>query len=903
MILFTFCLAPRVEGQTCDCTDFPTYKCINSGLLSDLIGSNVLLGYGASPGTPQFIVVENYLNFYDALNSSPYYFASGSEIVLLQDAVLNIRKEVVMDNVNILGCGSWEKIQVFDNATFRLKNSDIANGCQAIVLSEGANAEIIDNRFVNNSVCIEASGNVILLGEGVAHNSFNKGTATLTCQTPNNEAVRLTNVPHIAIGNPSGTGTPNIFDGYTGISAQNSNVSVFNSFFYDKTTGAGIKLTTSGGVYTARMEGLAMAGNSRGIESKGYNLAVSDAILYECQNEHILIAPNNLPIALTLNNNSFEKYASKAISVGSNKFSRVYISENEFHDNHEFEVETFGIHCTSNEIVGTTPSAMVQNNTFFDQEKDNGIAPFAHHGIYLGFTSGMTLKDNDFIQNYAANEQHYFTGIRLFKSPNNKIQNNQFIGTYGPLTGTSILTDSYKGMNILESGANLISCNASYALNQGFRFQGPDCDQANFHHNTMEENLTGLYLSPGSIMGQQFERENSWSGDLPGDGIAEAHFDGNPDQQFTSMSLFSINSSNPTSDFWANPRIPEDDWFEDSQGQPSILADCYEVWPFPLPPSVSDDRVIGDEFEAYKDYPASEWEAILRAYGTLYHNADYRAGNGAAATFFALHDTANIGKLYRASLAWKTLGRMDSGFETDWSDNATAISLKLDTLTSLVAEMETADEADQDSLATILILLQEDVAALQTDNADLADQYVDMLAARADQLASDLEDITAVEVWEQNMKTVLTLLVERFQEDESVWSGAQYDTLLSIADQCRHEGGIGVVMARAAIEQYDYDDEIMCPGASQSRRVSTTTALQGSIAPNPAGDFFTIRLDRPVTGQVILRNMHGQPLRSITVTESAAIDLDTRLLSSGVYHISVQSTDGAQLLKRLSIIH
>lgn len=50
-----------------------------------------------------------------------------------------------------------------------------------------------------------------------------------------------------------------------------------------------------------------------------------------------------------------------------------------------------------------------------------------------------------------------------------------------------------------------------------------------------------------------------------------------------------------------------------------------------------------------------------------------------------------------------------------------------------------------------------------------------------------------------------------------------YDTLLSIAGQCRHEGGIGVVWARAAIEQFDYDDEALCPG--ESERPTATTLL------------------------------------------------------------------------------
>lgn len=914
MILFTFFLASRAKGQTCDCSDFPTYKCINSGLLSDLIANGDLLDYAHAAVEPQYIVVESDINFYDASDNTPYHFAPGSEIVMLQNAGLVISKEVVLDEVNIFGCGFWEKMRVNGSGTLRIRNSQIANACESIVLNQGAKAEIVSNYFVNNGACITASNSVTLLGEGVAHNVFDGDGFTIGCSGNTfRYAIKLDDVPYIEIGNSSGNGSPNQFLEYNGIWASNSNIGVYNSRILNfPNGGSGIRLDGGLGVNTAYIQGLGHTENSPtfienmavGIRAIGYHLTVNDAFFHTGSSAFVRVRQSNKPTILSLTYNRFENYPPSGVDVSLCKFVWAKIVNNEFYDGNVESIDSKGIEWVSNEIVGTNSTAMMQDNTFYDEDKgEPDIVTFDHTGISVRLSSGVTVKENTFYQNFASDYPHIFSGVKLYEAPGNKIQNNQFIGNHGPLTVSGASPDSYKALDVEESGANLISCNSSSNLNHGFRFQGPGCDQTNFHHNGMEDNLTGLYLYPGSIMGAQFERENGWSGSLPGNGIAEAHFDGNPDDQSMAMSLFSINSSNPSSDFWANPRIPSDDWFEDSQGQPSIYADCYEVWTFPLPPSVSDDRAIGDEFEGYKGYPASEWEAALRAYGTLYHNSDYRAGNGTAASFYALHDTANIGKLYRASETWKTLGRMDSGFEADWSANATAISLKLDTITSLVAEMETADEADQDSLASILALHQEDVATLQIDNAELADQYIDTLADRANQLASNLEGINSVDVWEQNIKTVLTIFVERLQDPEATeWTTEQYDTLLSIADQCRHEGGIGVVMARAAIEQYDYDDEAMCPGASQSRRVSTTAALQGSISPNPASDYFTIRLDRPVTGQVALSNMHGQSLRSVTLKGNASVEVDTQHLPSGIYQVNVLAADGAQLLKRISIV-
>lgn len=130
----------------------------------------------------------------------------------------------------------------------------------------------------------------------------------------------------------------------------------------------------------------------------------------------------------------------------------------------------------------------------------------------------------------------------------------------------------------------------------------------------------------------------------------------------------------------------------------------------------------------------------------------------------------------------------------------------------------------------------------------------------------------------------------------------QYDTLLSIADQCRHEGGIGVVWARAAIEQIDYDDESMCPGESErTSAVTVASRLQAAVWPNPANDRCRVAFDRPVHGTLILRNLHGTALRSVQISGASMLEFDTANLPAGLYLIEAQTAEGLQHLTRLAI--
>ena len=905
-----------VFGQGCDCASFPSYKCISFGNLPDLIAAGDLLDYAEAQTEPQYIVVESFINFDDQNNSTPYHFASGSQILMLSNSTFTIRKEVIFDETTLFGCSNpWAGIEVYSNGILRMTGSNIANACHTILLRPGSKAEIASNYFANNGTCIEAEGNTQTIGAGIAHNTFDGNFYSISCfQLGTRWAITLDNIPHITIGNMTGGGAPNEFIAYDGIFANNTNLDIFNTSFIGDATKSGIMLRGAGGTYTAHVTGLgntvndpAFMGNyDIGIDAKNYNLSVENAYFNGANQHHIKINGSLIPARIVLSENYFDQYKEDAINVGLSIIQDVFVFQNTFRDDNFNGFLKSGIRWNSNQFALNQHFGRIRDNLFFDDEKINTSHPdlsFESYGIYLSSSKSLNLQDNLFYQNYNTSIIHDFKGILLRNAPQNHLITNGVFGNFGPMITSAQTSYSYRGIEIIESPETFVSCNHSQNLNEGFYFRGPASDKTDFRHNEMSDNLTGMYLFPGSIIGQQIDMENKWQGDLPVGGLAEAHFDGNPSIGALLMSRFLINSSNLGSILWANPRVPASGWFSYSGGQDGLPFICLKEEGPPPPKSRANDMLIGGTFEAYKGYPASEWEATLNAFATLDNNPELLLESSPEETFYNSHLGGNIGKLHRARTAWDDIALFSTAVEADWEINAEDIVNKLDEIKAENLAMEQAvTEQEQAQIAQTLESLKAELESLQENNQDLSAEYQSDVTARANTLISDLAEINTTEVWETNLKTVLDLSVEKLRAGNAAWASNQYTSLESIANQCRHEGGVGVVLARAAIEKFDYDDEAMCPGWVEERD-NSVAVLKTNIAPNPANTLCSVSFDQPVSGALLIQNMQGQLIQNIALSGTTRLNVNTEKWPAGLYSFIVRAENGGFFSGKLAISH
>jgi hypothetical protein len=274
------------------------------------------------------------------------------------------------------------------------------------------------------------------------------------------------------------------------------------------------------------------------------------------------------------------------------------------------------------------------------------------------------------------------------------------------------------------------------------------------------------------------------------------------------------------------------------------------------------------------------------------------------AQFYNLHNTGNVGKLQRAREAWESIALFSTSLESSWNNNQTAVSQKLDEIGVQTQQMVQAQTPTQQGLIVqTLTALRNELNALQQANQSLSTQYLSEVSSRANLLLSDLAAISSIDIWESNLKTVLLLLVQRQLTGISEWSESQKNTLQSIADQCRHEGGIGVVMARTVIEKFDYDDEAMCPGFIQERNLNANDSFNTTLVPNPADDICHIVFDKVLSGMLTLFDPQGREQYCIQLTDAASYDLNTRGLPVGLYYVQVKTGQGVKCSSKLAIVH
>ncbi|MBL7826767.1 MAG: T9SS type A sorting domain-containing protein [Saprospiraceae bacterium] len=129
--------------------------------------------------------------------------------------------------------------------------------------------------------------------------------------------------------------------------------------------------------------------------------------------------------------------------------------------------------------------------------------------------------------------------------------------------------------------------------------------------------------------------------------------------------------------------------------------------------------------------------------------------------------------------------------------------------------------------------------------------------------------------------------------------------LNAVADQCRTEGGLGVVLARLALSQTsNRANDCAGSGARMSRRNSDSANLiKVSIAPNPATSAFTIQFEKPVTDAIVkMYDVNGQ-LKGIWQAAGNQYTCQLTANLSGLYFLEVSEQGKVVSRNKILISH
>ncbi|MDO8367639.1 MAG: right-handed parallel beta-helix repeat-containing protein [Saprospiraceae bacterium] len=880
----------------------------------------------------------------------PYTFAEGSELVCATpSARVHINSDLTINSSHLHGCDlRWKGLIVEENGKLLAYNNCIEDAEVAIRLFDGAEFEIKENSFRRNAFSIFGGRENISdlqeayltpVGVGISGNDISGADDLIEpfdgFLRPLN-AIRLHSVAEITIGGEDEINSihdfahsnPNTLSPIQALFSFNTNLTVQKTKFYNigydlNSGGYAIYSYNEGSQKQLNVFGLGKNNTTptfqacqTGIYSESNGLTVQNCF-FNFGTQHVKLDFTNFPHRFDISQNRFKSYETSGISCPASRYIRCNIYSNLFEDDvnaldyHDDPgLPTGTLRCEKHAIIATGLVGQgppqpgfdllgIFGNTFKDIQKlpaaDNLSGGYGLTFIFMKHIA--EVHNNTFNQQHVGASKHFYKGVFLYQSSNNKIFDNTLTGVAdysGPINDQF---ESLSGISAWESSNNTIKCNHLYNLHEGMRFHS-NCDGTILRSNLFANHNTGLLMLTGSTrIGVQEKRKNIWPG-ISGLPDSEAFFGGNPNLQFIELSKFRIHYfETPTSIYWANPRSHQG-WFEpaidatpDPNELPQIL--CPEE---SEEESESEKRYLQGTFPVYKGYVEMNWEVGFGLYDRLFYHPELRPEGSPKATFFAAQATTNLGKLHNALQQYAQANAFPGNIMQEWDDNYTQISGVLAQMKANHDAMaEATTQAQKDQLSAELLGLNSQLQSLNVTKQSLEAVHLSERLNKINQLDSYLSSITTNAVYESNLKTVLTVLKDDLAANtQNNYTAQQKASLESVANQCRFSGGYGVVLARAILKKspQDYNDEAMCPGGSGAGDGSEERSqlLKGSVitlSPNPVSDHLQVILPRSFEiGTLYLYDFMGRLIREDELgPDTQTITLDLSTIPLGTYTV------------------
>jgi hypothetical protein len=798
-----------------------TYQCIQGPVnVSDLMGT-LLKSQVDATTMQQRIVIKGTLTVDISTASGGYSFVNSSSIIFNDEnseIVVAPGCMLTLDDTEVKGCfRMWKNILVSGGGTLNVRNGcTLSGGINAIRVMPHANISITDNTFFANyeSISIGISTGVvklpvnILSGGGVWGNQISGGN--LKPPLANEKSLRgiqLINVANFTIGNSSHA--ENFISDLTktvtgetcnGIKAANSDIIIRNTRFanianpIDPQDDAAIAGVQNSDI---TLEGLGLVTSTISGGNVGVYLSNSDAEITDAKfsNNDLGVVHNSIiqdPLRrLKIKDCVFKGFKDKGVTItGSCKLSTFEIERSVFDDDEDQKGIREYISVRSQTAIDGSGFKFLNNKFYFRNRPFPGPGSIDGLGVYLTNIHKGLGAGNEFYDEgtLAGGLARTFVGVSMDGCKTFVWEGNNFIGS--GISGPAAVSE----ICFLVSNSTFCqyNCNFLDGFNLGMQFYG-DCSGSSIYRNSFNLHPSNAidFAEDGVVIGGQFKKYNEWNGS--GVYMLYTNYNPtNPQHKFrVGRSLFTIHTENDNLPSWANP-IRVGNTEPDSNWFKGI-----NTWP-PLVDQCPEITI--DPTDPKLDLGE---KAIIA--GNFIPFEGYPANTWDAS--FSLYHHMTVDPSVRP------MGSMEATwYSNNYTSNLGKFYRVFDGFVSLSSS---------------------------TPNAT------------ATQLLLDLNAINVTNVHEQNLKTSLLIFLEHNISQSESYSPQQITQLSAIANQCRFEGGTGVVLARLALGQpstrvEDCSENFQQRDEGATSQYKAVNIVQTSIFPNPAAHFFHIRLDRNI---------------------------------------------------------
>lgn len=348
--------------------------------------------------------------------------------------------------------------------------------------------------------------------------------------------------------------------------------------------------------------------------------------------------------------------------------------------------------------------------------------------------------------------------------------------------------------------------------------------------------------------------------------------------------------------------VPNSGWFK-NEGSTSDW--CVPAPPTPTGPRLSDKDIetAGGTGSIATANATSQWEARRLLLDKLLRYPALASENQTIAQFYSGWINSSPGLYAQVENQIREAYAIDpadqaemDGYKADrrtLRDQLVAIDLSV-TEPEDMSDIDPATVADKEALLQELSQVRQDEAALKTA---IRQKQEDALS----QALTDVAQLPSDSVYEANRKLFYQLSIQRFLNGEL--SQQEETQLQNLTAGGQSNTGLAPFEARILLPKCSGSGAISRdnrPGRA-SRQIAEKHTLNLQIAPNPAGDAFTVTLDTDEPAALTLTDLTGRTL--LSAGGQGRIRLDTRSLAGGVYLLTCRTASGKSTNHKVIVQH
>ncbi|HRC33261.1 MAG TPA: T9SS type A sorting domain-containing protein, partial [Bacteroidia bacterium] len=463
-----------------------------------------------------------------------------------------------------------------------------------------------------------------------------------------------------------------------------------------------------------------------------------------------------------------------------------------------------------------------------------------------------------------------------------------------------------EGMHFLSSTKNIIRCNSTNNNKYGFVFDGVCTMPERFKTNEIKNAYEGLHVSSEGLMDNQTNTGNTWTGSFTNYGANNERI--NKYLSTTDVVKYSISGTNNL------PLLPANQigWFVQSTASDATCdtASCVYIKPIIGDGETATDIAIASgtigfpQFEEEMIHAAEQQEAE-----NLSLNQD-SIDNDTLLTFLNNYRNSNNGifQLINDTI----LNIVDNNkIQFAFNDSIVRYNLQIGAVYDSIIVDSLSSSLTISNARIIKLKLLNEVNQLLHQNQLYSQQYQNNLGSRIN-IALQMNNAanTFGKTYISNEKVANEMFLQSLIQQDSDYTSAQWQTLKSIAAQCPHTGGKGVIKARNLIlskcDSIFWDDAPTCALEGYRRKAKKEGVDDIAIlSPNPA-KYYTDLLyktndDIALTLKVL--DNYGQVILVKQLNQNQNTDrINTSLFPNGCYQIELFSGERKVSCQKLIIL-